>query len=140
MVKQAMNRTTKVLKKEKGFTLVELLATLVIIGIIAAIAVPAIGNVIDNSKDKAKVAEALMIIDAAKLAKAENPDQNTWNLNGNSSQGKDPLNQYLDKVKDTTWTVSWTETEGYKITNHDSNTVNGLNNPANEQALADATE
>ena len=42
----------KRLKNEKGLTLVELLAVIVILGIIAAIAVPSIGNIIDNSRDK----------------------------------------------------------------------------------------
>ena len=46
-----MKRKIKaLLKKEKGFTLVELLAVIVILGIIAAIAVPSIGNIIEKSK------------------------------------------------------------------------------------------
>lgn len=35
-------------KNEKGLTLVELLAVIVILAIVAAIAIPAISNVIDN--------------------------------------------------------------------------------------------
>ena len=34
------------LKNEKGFTLIELLAVIVILGIIAAIAIPSIGGII----------------------------------------------------------------------------------------------
>ena len=44
---------TQVLKNRKGVTLVELLAVIVIMGIIAAIAVPAIGSLIENSKKNA---------------------------------------------------------------------------------------
>ena len=40
----------KRLKNEKGLTLVELLAVIVILGVIAAIAVPSIGNIIENSR------------------------------------------------------------------------------------------
>ena len=49
----------KRLKNEKGLTLVELLAVVVILGIIAAIAVPSIGNIIENSKYNAVKADAL---------------------------------------------------------------------------------
>ncbi len=40
----------KRLKNEKGLTLVELLAVIVILGIIAAIAIPSIGNIITEFK------------------------------------------------------------------------------------------
>ncbi len=43
-----MKRLKKLLKNQKGFTLVELLAVIVILGIIAAIAIPSIGNIIDK--------------------------------------------------------------------------------------------
>lgn len=57
----------KRLKNEKGLTLVELLAVIVILGIIAAIAVPAIGGVIENSKYNAVKADALNALSAANL-------------------------------------------------------------------------
>ncbi|MFS0575369.1 prepilin-type N-terminal cleavage/methylation domain-containing protein [Sporosarcina sp. 179-K 3D1 HS] len=67
----------KRLKNEKGLTLVELLAVIVILGIIAAIAVPAIGKIIDNTKDKAILADASNILSAAKLAMAEGSCETT---------------------------------------------------------------
>ncbi|WP_252502826.1 prepilin-type N-terminal cleavage/methylation domain-containing protein [Sporosarcina sp. Marseille-Q4943] len=57
----------KRLKNEKGLTLVELLAVIVILGIIAAIAVPAIGGIIENSRVKAIKADALNALSAADL-------------------------------------------------------------------------
>lgn len=60
----------KVLKNERGLTLIELLAVIVILGIISAIAVPSIGGLIDNSKKDAHVANAQQMINAAKLAAA----------------------------------------------------------------------
>ncbi|WP_106496917.1 prepilin-type N-terminal cleavage/methylation domain-containing protein [Lentibacillus sp. Marseille-P4043] len=61
-------RMKKILKKEKGFTLVELLAVIVILGIILAIAIPAVGNVISKSENDAKQANIDLILNAARLA------------------------------------------------------------------------
>ncbi|MBA2878539.1 type IV pilus assembly protein PilA [Anoxybacillus kamchatkensis] len=56
------------IRNEKGLTLIELLAVIVILGIIAAIAIPSIGGLIDNSKKDAHVANAQQMINAAKIA------------------------------------------------------------------------
>ncbi|CAM3941132.1 type II secretion system protein [Mesobacillus thioparans] len=63
----------KKMKDQRGLTLVELLAVIVILGIIAAIAVPSIGNVIEKSKADAIKAEALQILDGARLYSIETP-------------------------------------------------------------------
>ncbi|MFJ7735042.1 prepilin-type N-terminal cleavage/methylation domain-containing protein [Lysinibacillus sp. NPDC097287] len=65
MFKKLLNK--KVLKNEKGLTLIELLAVIVILAIIAAIAVPAIGNIIENSRYNAAKADAINVINAANL-------------------------------------------------------------------------
>ncbi|WP_430784802.1 prepilin-type N-terminal cleavage/methylation domain-containing protein [Virgibacillus flavescens] len=61
-------RLKKRIKREKGFTLVELLAVIAILAIIVAIAVPTIGNVISKSETKANEASIELIENAARLA------------------------------------------------------------------------
>ncbi|MDT0191031.1 MULTISPECIES: prepilin-type N-terminal cleavage/methylation domain-containing protein [unclassified Exiguobacterium] len=62
----------KQLKDERGLTLVELLVVVVILGIIAAIAVVAIGGIIENSKEDALKSDAKQMVSAAKLYVASN--------------------------------------------------------------------
>ena len=57
----------KILKNKKGVTLVELLAVVVILGIIAAIAVPTIGGLIERQEERAAEATYDTIVEAAKL-------------------------------------------------------------------------
>ncbi|OCA92400.1 prepilin-type N-terminal cleavage/methylation domain-containing protein [Pseudobacillus wudalianchiensis] len=56
------------LKDQKGLTLIELLAVVVILAIIAAIAIPAIGGLIDNTKKDAHIANAQQMVNSAKTA------------------------------------------------------------------------
>jgi len=56
-----------ILKNRKGVTLVELLAVIVILGIIAAIAVPTIGGLISRQQENANKATYTAIEEAAKL-------------------------------------------------------------------------
>lgn len=62
-----MEKIKKSMRREDGFTLVELLAVIVILGIIMAIAVPAVGNLISKSKTNAKLADGQIMIDAARM-------------------------------------------------------------------------
>ena len=64
------NRFQKVMKNQKGMTLVELLAVIVILAIVTAIAVPSIGGIINKSKNSAHISNALMVINAAKIGVA----------------------------------------------------------------------
>lgn len=72
------NTLKKRIKNEKGLSLVELLAVIVILGIISAIAIPAIGNIIDNSKVKAELADAIQVMNAANIYFTDNPTATTF--------------------------------------------------------------
>ena len=82
----------KKLKNEKGLTLVELLAVIVILGIIAAIAVPAIGGVIQSSKEKATLSDAMNALEAANLYFVSNNSATEVNLTGDNGL----VPEYLD--------------------------------------------
>ena len=59
---------------KKGFTMVELLAVLILLGVVAIIAIPAINSTINNSKEKAKEAQAEIILDAAQSYASEHTE------------------------------------------------------------------
>ncbi|MDF2606480.1 MAG: prepilin-type cleavage/methylation protein [Bacillales bacterium] len=82
----------KRLKNQRGLTLVELLAVVVILGIISAIAVPSIGKIIEETRVKAVKADAIQIINAAKLYVAAHgePDDNKLE--------KEELSSYLEDL------------------------------------------
>lgn len=54
------------IKNKKGFTLVELIAVVTILGVICMIAIPSYNNYIKKAKDKKCEADRLAIIDATK--------------------------------------------------------------------------
>lgn len=70
----------KRLKNEKGLTLVELLAVIVILGIIAAIAVPSIGGLIENTRVKAQFSDGQNVLAAANLYFTENPNDSSISI------------------------------------------------------------
>ncbi|MFC7783100.1 type II secretion system protein [Rossellomorea sp. GCM10028870] len=129
-----LKKMRKMLKNERGLTLVELLAVIVILGIIAAIAVPSIGGIINKSKDDAKVAEALQIIDAARLAHAEDPDQTKWTHDGEAEVSA-ALSGYVSKVKDKGYTVTFTDGK-FSISGHEVSPTTAIS----EDDLADEVD
>lgn len=86
-------------KNERGLTLVELLAVIVILAIISIIAFVFIGGIIENSKKDAHIANAQQIIAAAKLHEASGGEIGTAST-GDEAVTVDNLKKwdYLDRV------------------------------------------
>ncbi|BBU37801.1 hypothetical protein APP_00930 [Aeribacillus pallidus] len=127
-----MRKHVKLLKKEKGMTLIELLAVIIIIAIILAIVIPIVANVIGQSRDRATVSEALNIISAAKLKYAQDGGQE-----GDTEYVADDLKEYIDfKTEDDDFTVSFNgNTNTWSISGHPANSVKEVGNPATEGKL-----
>jgi len=117
-----LKKFKKQINNEKGLTLIELLAVIVILGIIAAIAVPAIGNIISNSKDKALLADASNILAGAKIAmvdgacdtgKATEAEECTQAELGSFVEGITEGTYSANKTADG-WTVTYSELTNIK--------------------------
>lgn len=107
------------LKNEKGLTLIELLAVIVILGIIAAIAIPSIGGIIQKSKEDAAKADAIQVLNGAKLYVA---------ANGLDKKDlvKADLDSYVDSVKLASYAVTVKNT-GTATTYHLTGKTSDLN-------------
>ncbi|MEK4910498.1 prepilin-type N-terminal cleavage/methylation domain-containing protein [Niallia sp. FSL M8-0099] len=84
------------IKNEKGLTLIELLAVIVILGIIAAIAIPSISGIIQNSKEDAVRADAITILNAAKNYAAAN---DVSGVSGGKITEKEINSSYVNNLK-----------------------------------------
>ena len=67
-----------IVEKKQGFTLVELLAVVVIIGAIGGIAATAIISIINNSKESATIIAINNVKSAAELYSKENSKEIEW--------------------------------------------------------------
>ncbi|MET4559028.1 type IV pilus assembly protein PilA [Lysinibacillus parviboronicapiens] len=141
MFKKLLNK--KHVKNEKGLTLIELLAVIVILAIISAIAIPAIGNIIENSRYNAVKADAINVLNAGQLYYTENPAGDT-NATGGSTvksitvdqlksakyldtAGKIPLTAIVENANPKTLSDAVVTYSGSKTVTFTGATIEGIN-------------
>ena len=100
------------MKNNKGVTLVELLVVIVVMGIIAGFAIPAVGNIIENANKDAVLNDAIQVENAARLYCSSNTDANADAFCANSGTTYD-------------FSVDYTGTAGAPETDFTSNFLDG---------------
>lgn len=89
-----MSKFRRRLNKEEGFTLVELLIVIAILGILIALAVPRMSGISDGARDRAIEANKRTLVSAATMWYAQNPGNGTTWTGAQGEGWEDYLQEY----------------------------------------------
>ena len=133
---------------KKGFTLVELLAVIVILGVLLLAAVPAIGGIIEGTKKGVAKDEAIEVLNQIKTCTLAAGNKTVCTV--------DEVKNYMDNLGTATFSYtatvsddvikftafSYTSKDGYKVTVTDANGVdlNTLKDKINKLASTAITK
>ena len=113
------------MNKNSGFTLVELLAVITVLGLLLTIAIPRIGNIIDDSKRNSFLGEAQAVYRTAKMKALDLANEGSGGIIDSKGSTKlDMKGNKLDYcviVDETATITSITVSNGTYIVSGDSN-------------------